>query len=121
MASNKGGKLAGLTLCLFLHLFVHKNTITRFFMTQSISDFPPYDKLLHVLEYNPNAGATYLKTFSAKSDDQLKVVKKDIRSEYHTSYAKFRNSLYWLMHEGILVVIETDRYLKIKFLPEQKQ
>lgn len=77
--------------------------------------YPPYLYLQQIVDYCPKAASTYMLLWrSIDKENKLDVFKKDIRSEYLISLAKFRHDLLLLVKEGLVSLEETPQWLHVE-------
>ncbi len=85
--------------------------MTLFFDT----NVPPYIYLSQILKHCPNAGNTYLELWRSRDkNNQIQILRNEIRQQFLTTKAKFENDLIQLVREGLISVEEKPNKMKQK-------
>jgi hypothetical protein len=83
----------------------------------NFQEYPPYLYLTQVLDHCPKAGSTYMKIWHKRDrNNEVRVVKKNVYSEYLTSLAKFRHDLLMLIRESLINIDESPNEIHIELV-----
>jgi len=79
------------------------------------TNVPPYIYLSQVVKHCPNAAYLYLELWRSKDKNHLvKVIKKEIQTQFLIPFYKFEKNLLQLVQEGLISVQEKRNTIKSK-------